>query len=87
MQILILNLQKVYVTVSMSKHAGWVANNIGPDQTLRSVASDLCLYNLRRLVCPNTYPILLHIEVSGNGLGKWQTVQTLFRRRVMWHLK
>ena len=37
------------------KIAGWVANSVDPDETLRSVASHLGLYCLLRPVCPNTY--------------------------------
>ena len=45
------NLPSVY----MSKTCEWVANNGEPDQMPRSVASDLVLHCLLRLVCPNTY--------------------------------
>ena len=34
--------------------AGWVVNNVGPDQMPHSAASDLCLHCLLMPVCPNT---------------------------------
>ena len=37
--------------------SGWVANRMDPDQTLRSVASDLGLYCSLRTACPNTQVI------------------------------
>ena len=37
------------------KIAGWVANSVNPDETLRSASSHLGLYCLLKPVCLNTY--------------------------------
>ena len=42
------------IPVYAVKGAGWVANNVGPDQTPHSVSSDLGLHCLHRPVFPNT---------------------------------
>ena len=44
----------VHLLVGVTKTVGRVANSVDPDQTPRSVASDLGLLCLLRPICPNT---------------------------------
>ena len=47
--------KSIVLPVNVYNIAGRVANNVDPDQTPRSAASDLVLHCLLRPVCPNTY--------------------------------
>ena len=50
----------IYYPMLCLKIAGWVANNVDPDETLQFVASHMGLHCLLRPVWPNTYNKVLY---------------------------